>query len=183
MISKLGSVWIVVSLICFIALCSQVKADDEFYKSMPKELRCSGCELTVKVLNNMLSHGTANMEKQVDQALANVCETERYSISEYNSERMVAVCEFMIKKHKEELRRELVEHYKQSKKSTYLEFVQHICLDITRMCAGVSHKAHQHHEDPNDTVLHFDRETHDFNVKPGKNVRIPKIVSELHEEL
>ena len=44
----------------------------------------------------MLYRESGNTEARVNRALENVCETERYSISEYNSERMVSVCEFMI---------------------------------------------------------------------------------------
>jgi len=167
-----------------LALGSYTRADDKFYKAMPKELRCSGCELTVKVINQMLVKRTpGNLESQVNEALNKVCDLERYSISEYKSERMAQVCDFMKKKHGDELKVELMKYYGQSKKSTYLDFVQHICLDITRLCAGVSHKRRV--EDEEDTVLHFDSETHDFTVMPGKNFRMPNPVHEKHghEEL
>jgi len=158
-------------------------SDETFYKDMPKELRCSGCELTVKVLNQMLSRERGNVEARVNVALDKVCDVERYSISEYNSERMASVCDFMKQKHLPELRTELVRHYSQSKKSTYLEFVQHICLDVTRLCAGISHKSLHHQEHEQDSVLHFDSDTHGFTVLPGRNIRIPNPVAENHDEL
>jgi len=162
-----------------------ITADDKFYKEMPKELRCSGCELTVKVLNQLLVHGgTSNLEFRVNDAISKVCDKERYDISEYNSERMAQVCDFMTKKHKPELKKELVKYFSRSKKSTYLELVQHICLDITRLCAGVSHKSkHGEQHNHEDGFLHFDTDSHDFTVVPGRNVRMPNPVHEQHDEL
>lgn len=168
-------------LLLLVALCPFIKGDDEFYKEMPKELRCSGCELTVKVLNQMLIRDMEHVEARVNKALERACDPKRFDISEYNSERIAQVCEFIKKKHGSELAKELIKYYNAPKRSTYLEFVQHICLDVTRLCAGVSHKSpHKGHKE--DSMLHFDTESHGFTVVPGRNIKLPRPVSERHHE-
>ena len=51
--------------------------------------------INFSVLNQMLSRERGNVEARVNVALDKVCDVERYSISEYNSERMASVCDFM----------------------------------------------------------------------------------------
>ncbi|XP_005101015.1 uncharacterized protein LOC101851047 [Aplysia californica] len=169
-------------ILLLVYLCPFIAGDNAFYKEMPKELRCSGCELTVKVLDQMLIRDTGNTESRVMKALEKVCEEHRFSISEYKPQRIVKVCEFIKKKHGDELKRELVKYFSQSKRSTYLEFVQHFCLDVTRLCAGISHKI-KPHEDKEDAILHFDSESHGFTVMPGRNFKMPRPIAEGHDEL
>ncbi|KAK3782318.1 hypothetical protein RRG08_027866 [Elysia crispata] len=164
-----------------LSLYSQIVfGKDAFFDAVPKELRCSGCELTVKVLDQMMRNPSKSLSKHVDDVIAAVCDEKRYQVSEYNPSVMLKVCKFIKEYHGNELRAELMKYYAHPKRSTYFEFGQHFCIDVLKMCAAVSHK--NRHE--NDSSLHFDSKTHNFHLKHEHKIKMPRPVRDTaHDEL
>lgn len=157
-----------------------VNCKEEFFNAVPKELRCAGCELTVKVLDRMMRNPSKSLHEHVDDVVAAVCNEQRFKLSEYNPKTMLKVCNFIKEYHESELHAELMKYYAHPKRSTYFEFGQHFCIDVLKMCAAVSHKS----KEQNDTVLHFDSKTHEFDIKQNQKIKLPRPVRDTsHDEL
>ncbi|GFR99756.1 hypothetical protein ElyMa_001054400 [Elysia marginata] len=121
-----------------------------------------------------------SLSKHVDDVIAAVCDEKRFQLSEYNPATMLKACNFIKKYHGNELHAELMKYYAHPKRSTYFEFAQHFCIDVLKMCAAVSHKD----KNQNDTVLHFDSKTHDFDIKEKHKIKTPRPVRDTsHDEL
>ncbi|GFO04339.1 hypothetical protein PoB_003084400 [Plakobranchus ocellatus] len=167
-------------LTCALLFMSLTYGKEAFFDAVPKELRCSGCEITVKVLDRMMRSPSKSLGKHVDEVIASVCDEQRFQISEYKPSTMLKVCNFIKDYHGSELHAELMKYYAHPKRSTYFEFGQHFCIDVLKMCAAVSHKS----TNEGNSSLHFDSKTHDFLLKSGENVKVARPVREAsHDEL
>ncbi|CAL1529885.1 unnamed protein product [Lymnaea stagnalis] len=154
--------------------------DLNFFDDVPTELRCSGCQLTVKVLNGILLRNKEGpIEKRVQNAMKKLCQESKMTISEYNPKLVTKVCKFITDKHQLEVTDELIKHYGQERHPTYLELSHRICLEVLHLCAGSS-DSHKEEE----TLLQFNGMSQDFTIKPGDNIKIAQPVGEkFHQEL
>lgn len=151
---------------------------------MHQDMYCIGCETTVKVLDKFLRRvAKEQLDVTIVEVLDTVCDPKNFDFIEYSKEMLSDACNHLISEHGSLLEAVMMSHYGRSTRPSYLDLVQQVCQDVTGACHGIAHDDHDHNPLTDDAKVKLDRDTNEFVVMPGRNLKIPKPVAESRKEL
>lgn len=145
---------------------------------------CAGCQATVKELSRTLKHTTNEpINKRVPVLMSTVCKKENFKHYEITPSVIEEACKLIMKNNGTAIESTLVNYYnaKNRKHHSYLDIVQTICNEVTNSCPG---GAGTTEEVPKQGGIVYNRETDDFDIIPGSNVKMIRPTKQsTHEEL
>ncbi|KAK7112612.1 uncharacterized protein [Littorina saxatilis] len=174
------------AFILILGACSvSLASNNALPEDMHRDMYCIGCEMTMKVVVKSLTRAPKDqLDVLVPQTLRRICKPNHFDISEFSKDSLSDACKHLISEHRTSLEAALVGHYRRENPPSYLDLVQKVCLDLTDACHGVTHDDHDHDPLKDDARVKFDRDSNDFIVLPGKNMKVAKpVLQSTHEEL
>ncbi|KAK7498496.1 hypothetical protein BaRGS_00010156 [Batillaria attramentaria] len=123
------------------------------------------------------------LDVTIAEVMDTVCVPDNFDITEYSKDTLSDACNHLISEHGSVLETILISHFGRSNRPSYLDLVQQVCQDVTDACHGVSHDDHDHDPLKDDARVKLDRDTNEFVVLPGKNLKMPRPVAESRDEL
>ncbi|KAK3091152.1 hypothetical protein FSP39_017546 [Pinctada imbricata] len=110
-----------------------------------------------------------------------ICKEDNFKSLEYSPKQMKETCEYLLKNHRRVIEDGLINYYKEKdrKHLTYLDVVQQICSNRIKVCHGAT----DHIGDHEDGKIVYNPDTEEFDVIPGKKVKIARPGRHISDEL
>ncbi|KAJ8301878.1 hypothetical protein KUTeg_020865 [Tegillarca granosa] len=114
---------VLLTMVLTICFASEHNADElQLPKGIPRELYCTGCELTIKVMNKELSYHTGgDMSQRIRNVMKQTCDKKSFDIHEASVDKLLVICKHLLKNYGAAMHPVLYKYYNGKSRAAEME--------------------------------------------------------------